>query len=125
MAMQPGGIGQGQQAIDALAADRRLERVALRRQRGLHDVGQLHFAEGATRLFVGKDVLQVHHLARQLDDAFLGGIDHRQPLAQVGHGLARLLGVGLQRLADPVLERVQPLVQLGGEGAFLRLQPLG
>ena len=39
--------------------------------------------------------------------------------------LARLLGVGLQGLADAVLQAAQPLVQLGRQRALLRLQPLG
>ena len=111
-------VGQLQQAVDPRTVrESRLEIVGRGRQRALHQVVQLHFAEGAARLLVGQDVLQPDDLGRQVADLLLRRVDPDQPLAQVGDDLARgLLALGqafvdhrgqrpllfAQRLLDPL-----------------------
>ena len=88
--------------------------------------------EGAARLLVGKDRLQLHHLSGQRLDVALRSVDDGQPLLQLAEALmrgARLLG---HRLAEPAGHRVEPLAdrarQLGlpcaehiGDGAHAAL----
>ena len=85
----------------------------------------MDIAEFPTRLLVRQDVLESDHLARQLRDVLLGGVDHGQPFLEVAHGLGRLtcrLGEGLRHPAGDFVEA--PLEDFG-ELPFLRLQAFG
>ena len=105
-------VGQLQQAVDARAGrQRRLECVGRRRQRVLHQVVQLHLAEGAARLLVGQDLLQAHHLGREIADLLLRLVDADQPLAQVGDDLAGRLLAPVEPLGDHLGQRLLLLAQ--------------
>ena len=72
-------------------------------------------AEGAARLLVGEDRLQLHDLAGQRLDVALRRVDHRQPLLQPGQALMRGLGLLGHRLAEAAGHGVEPLSQRLGE----------
>ena len=66
-------------------------------------------AEGAARLLVGQDRLQLHDLAGQRLDVVLRGVDDGQPLLQLGQALMRRLGLLGHGLADAAGHGVEPL----------------
>ena len=92
-----------------------LEGVAALRQPIGDDRLHARLAEGAARLLVGQDRLQLHHLAGQRLDVVLRGVDHGEPFLQprkvlmrrlglFGHGLADAAGHGVEALADRLVE---------------------
>ena len=99
--------------------------VADGRQPVAHDRFHARLAEGAARLLVGEDVLQLDHLARQVGDGALRLVDHRQPLAELGQALMRPARGLAHRLADAVAEAVEPVRQaahLAGDLALVVAQ---
>ena len=89
-------------------------------------------AEGAARLLVGQDRLQLHDLAGKRLDVALRGIDDRQPLLQLGqalmrrfgllgHGLAEPAGHGVEPLADRLRQFRLPRAEHFGDGAHAAL----
>ena len=72
-------------------------------------MSQNMFAEAAARLLVAEDVLQADHLVRQLDQVLLRGVDHRQPLLQLGEALERIAGGLSHREADALAQPLHPL----------------
>ena len=117
------GMGQLQQAVGLAIADLGLELIALGGQQVAHQIVQLDLAEGPARLLVGEDVLQPHHLARELHDIGLGPVDDGQARGELGQRLAGLLRGFLQLVADPLVEVAEPLLHRPGEVALLGLEP--
>ena len=112
MAIEPGGLGRcSRQSTRAPEDSVALEFVGRGRQGVLHQVVQLHLAEGAARLLVGQHLLQADDLGRELADLLLRLVDADQPLAQVGDDLAgRLLGA-VEPLVDDLGQRLLLLAQ--------------
>ncbi len=118
-------VRQPQQAVGATpVAERRLEEIGGLRQRALHQILELQLAEGAARLLVGKNVLQPHHLAREVGEVLLRRIDHGEPLGQRRERLPRLLGRLLELLPDLLAEIGETLLDRLGERPLLGLQPV-
>ncbi len=91
-------------------AERVLKRIGAFRQTVLHDGFHPPLPERAARLFVGEHALQRRHLAGEVGDILLRPVDHRKPLGE----LLQIFGGALlglfQRIAEPVRNRIQPLV---------------
>ena len=85
---------------------------------------KLHLAKGPPGLLVGEDVLQSHHLGRELGEVLLGLVNHRQPLAQIGQGFALFFLPLLQAVADLFGKGAQAIVQGARQGPFLLAQAL-
>lgn len=77
----------------------------------MHQVVELHLAERAARLLVGKHFLKADHLGRQLADLLLRLVDPRQPLPQIGDDLAGGLFAAIQPLAHDLRKRLLLLAQ--------------
>ena len=93
-----------------------MELKSRRRQRGFDQIRQLQFAERAARLFVGEDVLQAHHLARQLGDVLLRLIDDIEAVVELAQRLGRLGRRIGQALAHTLAHLVEAVFQQFGQG---------
>ncbi len=82
-------------------------------------------AEGAARLLVGEDRLQLHDLAGERLDVVLRAVDYGQPLLQLGERFMRRLGLLGHRLADAAGHGVEPLADRLGEFGLARAKDLG
>lgn len=67
-------------------------------------------SEGAARLLVGKDRLQLTNLTGEIRDGLLRPVDHRQPLVQLAQAIVGLPGCVGHREAQLVAHAIQPLV---------------
>ena len=67
-------------------------------------------AERATRLLVGEHALERGHLAGERGDIFLRAVDDGKPLVQLFQIVGSMLRGLLQRIAEPVRDRIEPLV---------------
>jgi hypothetical protein len=75
------------QAVDQLAVAQLALILEHRwRQHQFDQALHARLAEGATRLLVRQDILQAHHLSRQIVNVLLRGVDDRESLLDVGHG---------------------------------------
>ena len=91
-------------------AERELKLVAILRQAVADDDFHAALTEGAALLLVGQDVLQRRHLAGQRRDVFLRPVDDGKPLMQLLQVLGGALRGLVQRIAKPVRDRIEPLV---------------
>ena len=101
---RPRRVRQMDQTIRPLPIrQRRLQRIAVRRQRLGHDIGQLDLPERAARLLVRQNILKAQHIARQLGDVVLRLVDGRKPLLQLAQRRRRLFRRPMQALLHPLL----------------------
>ena len=120
-----------QQAVGPLAVgERRLERIGALRQPILNDRLHAHLAERAARLLIGEDLLQAHHVARELGQVLLRGVDDRQSFVELRDRLVRLarrlveIGADLMGHAvEPLIDRPRQLAVAGHADLGQRLKP--
>ena len=123
---QPGGIGQQQHAVDAVAIGQRvLELVCRRGQKVAHQAFQLHLAEGAACALVAEQLLQGDHVRGESVDLALCFVDGREPRHHAGEGLVGLAESFLQALVDLAADLLEARVgaarqSLDGAGELLR-----
>ena len=109
-------VGQEHAAIGTRLVEQRvLEGIGAFGQAVLDDRLHPPLAESATRLLVGEHALQRRHLGGKIGDVLLRAVDNRKPFAE----LLQILGgteLGLlQRIAKPVRDRIEALVDGMGE----------
>ena len=109
-------VGQEHAAVGTrLVGQRVLEGIGAFRQAVLDDRLHPPLAEGAARLLVGEHALQRRHLGGKVGDVLLRAVDDRKPLAELLQILSGAqLGL-LQRIAKPVRDRIEALVDGVGE----------
>ena len=106
--------GQEHRAVRPhLVGERVLEFVTALRQAVLDDDFHARLAERAALLLVGQYALQRGDLGGEIGDVFLRGVDDGEPLVQLLQMLAGVRRGLLQRIAEPVRHRLEPLVDRG------------
>ena len=128
---EPRVARQADDAVGPCAVrERELEIVGACRQAVAHDRLHPSLAEGASRLLVGENVFQRHHLARHFGQPRLGGVDHREPLVELAEILSRPLRLVLDSGPEPFGHARQAAAEFGarlrqrGEARLDRLLPL-
>ncbi len=114
---RPRRIGQMNKAIrPPPVRERRLQRVAVRRQRLGHDIRELNFPKRPARLLVRQNILQRQHITRQLGDIVLRLVDGLQPLLQfpkrlrrASRGALQVLGHRMAHLRQPLFHQLQQM----------------
>ena len=95
-------VGQEHDAVrPRVVGQRVLEFVKALGQAILHDRLHAGLAERAARLLVGEHVAQRGHVRREIGQVLLRIVDHGEPLVQGLQAVDGLLGVGLERGAEP------------------------
>ena len=111
-AVGPGAVGE-----------RGLESEGALGQRVAHDGFHAALAEGAARLLVGQHVLQGEHLAGEVGEVLLRGVDDGEALVQLGEMVDRVPG-RREPMPDPALQAVQPLGEQAHEIGLARAEHL-
>ena len=117
-------VGQVQQTIRPLATGKGgLKSIGRRRQGRDYQVVELDFPKSAARLFIGKNILQSHHLGGKPRQVPLRPVDDREAFLQFGKRLVVLLGLALQAVAQALGHAIQAFVhgavQFGGRAGLL------
>ena len=113
---QRAAVGQKHTAVGpGLVGERVLEGVGPLGQAVLDDGFHAPLAERAARLLVGEHALQGRHLTGEIGDVLLRAVDDREALGELLQILGcALLGL-LERIAQPMRDRIEPLVDGMGE----------
>jgi hypothetical protein len=99
-------VGQAHQAVGPAAVrERRLELEGAGGEPVADDRLHPPLAIGAAGLLVGEDVLQPHHLAREVGELALRRVDHGQPLVEA----RQVLGLPVPALVDALGEHAGEL----------------